>query len=157
RHGGCRGALAARGSAAMVRFGRTLLARAGATFVGRAASSGPPATAIAIDYGPDTCREGYVWREACGTYDHVCVTPAARAQAAQDNAQATARREPNGGPYGAETCKPGFVWREACDPDDHVCVTPQTRSEAHDDNEQALGRAKYPYSVVTERNDTAPT
>jgi len=38
-------------------------------------------------YGPDTCAQGYVWREAF-TNDHVCVTPAVRSQVAADNADA---------------------------------------------------------------------
>ena len=37
-------------------------------------------------YGPDTCIEGYVWREATPS-DRVCVTPAAREQAVRDNGQ----------------------------------------------------------------------
>ncbi|MGO9059399.1 MAG: hypothetical protein ACLQU2_18730, partial [Candidatus Binataceae bacterium] len=41
-------------------------------------------------YGPDTCRQGFVWRDASpniysNSTDHVCVTPATRTQAAQDN------------------------------------------------------------------------
>jgi hypothetical protein len=48
-------------------------------------------------YGPDTCVNGYVWREADAgidyiVTDHVCVTPATRAQAAYDNSQAASRR-----------------------------------------------------------------
>ncbi len=35
-------------------------------------------------YGPDTCRQGYVWREAYQG-DHVCVRPWVRAQARRDN------------------------------------------------------------------------
>jgi hypothetical protein len=44
-------------------------------------------------YGPDTCKQGYVWREAT-TSDRVCVTPQVRSQAAEDNKQAGARRIP---------------------------------------------------------------
>lgn len=68
----------------------------------------------------DTCRSGYVWREAFPR-DRVCVTPETRAQAAQDNSQATARRQPGGGPSGPNTCLQGYVWREA-GPNDLVCV-----------------------------------
>ncbi len=89
-------------------------------------------------YGPDTCKQGYVWREASST-DHVCVTPDIRTQAANDNRQAANRRSPNGGPYGPDTCKQGYVWREAF-ANDHVCVTPQTRSRAADDNRNAASR-----------------
>ena len=42
-------------------------------------------------FGPDTCRSGYVWREAVAD-DHVCVTPATRSQARNDNLWAPYRR-----------------------------------------------------------------
>jgi hypothetical protein len=84
-------------------------------------------------YGPDTCIQGYVWREAAAS-DHVCVAPEVRESARIDNAQAAARRSPNGGAYGPDTCLQGFVWREAF-PGDHVCVSPQTRSQAAQDNQ----------------------
>ena len=86
----------------------------------------------------DRCVQGYVWREANAT-DHVCVTAAIRSQTSADNAQASARRNPNGGPFGPDTCKQGFVWREAY-PNDHVCVLPQTRTQARDDNPHAADR-----------------
>lgn len=86
----------------------------------------------------DTCRPGYVWREAFPR-DRVCVTPETRAQAAQDNNQASARRQPGGGPSGSNTCLPGYVWREA-GPNDLVCVTPETRARASNDNAQAAAR-----------------
>jgi hypothetical protein len=43
--------------------------------------------AKAQPYGPDTCRQGYVWREA-SPGDHVCVKPETRDQARADNAAA---------------------------------------------------------------------
>lgn len=85
-----------------------------------------------------TCIQGYVWRMA-GPNDHVCVTPATRYQAAYDNSQASARRNPTGGPYGPDTCLQGYVWREAF-PNDHVCVTPETRAQTQYDNNQAQNR-----------------
>jgi hypothetical protein len=91
-----------------------------------------------LPYGPDTCDDGYVWREAFAD-DHVCVTPEMRQQAAADNAAAAARREPGGGPYGPDTCRKGYVWREARN-GDHVCVTPETRAETASDNRQAGNR-----------------
>jgi hypothetical protein len=115
---------------------------------------------LEAQYGPETCRQGFVWREACGPNDHVCVPPATRAQAAQDNSQAAARREPHGGPYGPDTCKPGFVWREACGPQDHVCVTGATRTQAAQDDAQALSRFQNPpvlWDVVTQHQDEART
>jgi hypothetical protein len=95
-----------------------------------------------LPYGPDTCKQGYVWREAFDG-DTVCVTPETRAQAAADNAQAAARRSPNGGPYGPDTCRSGYVWREAR-PEDLVCVTPETRAQTANDNAQANQRRVVP-------------
>ncbi|MGA7615598.1 MAG: hypothetical protein WBX15_10515, partial [Thermoanaerobaculia bacterium] len=78
-----------------------------------------PARVIPVlPYGPDTCKTGFVWREAFPE-DHVCVTPQTRAQAARDNELAAGRRSPHGGPWGPDSCRQGFVWRDAS-PDDHV-------------------------------------
>lgn len=111
----------------------------GRVFVASLAAALVTTPALAqLPYGPDTCRQGYVWREAFPG-DHVCVTPQIRAQAADDNRQASARRAPGGGPYGPDTCLQGFVWREAR-PDDHVCVTPEARTQAASDNQQAAAR-----------------
>jgi len=41
-------------------------------------------------YGPDTCRQGFVWRDAFPG-DNVCVIPASRDRAAADNAAAASR------------------------------------------------------------------
>ncbi|WP_194853099.1 hypothetical protein [Nocardia sp. SYP-A9097] len=89
------------------------------------------------DYGPDTCLEGYVWREA-NSADHVCVKPATRDQARNDNS-AAASRKAGGGPYGPNTCVNGFVWREAYN-GDVVCVTTAVRQQAKDDNAAAADR-----------------
>jgi len=67
------------------------------------------ASADPLPYGPDTCIHGYVWRNARDG-DVVCVTPAVRATAAQDNGLASQRVDPNGA-YGPNSCKQGFVWR----------------------------------------------
>jgi hypothetical protein len=48
-----------------------------------------PTTASA-QYGPDTCRSGFVWREAYPG-DHVCVRPWVRAQARRDNLRTSNR------------------------------------------------------------------
>ena len=79
-----------------------------------------------------------MWREAYPG-DRVCVTPMTRMQAANDNHQALARREPGGGPYGPNTCRQGFVWREAR-AGDLVCVAPPTRAETAMDNRLAAAR-----------------
>lgn len=118
-------------------------------------ASGAAAFAVG-DFGPETCVEGFVWREACGPNDHVCVVPQRRSEAAADNAQWAARRAPGGGPFGPDTCKPGFVWREACGPQDHVCVTGATRGQAKDDNAHAHERFKAHqplWDVLTQHND----
>lgn len=93
---------------------------------------------VALPYGPKTCLQGFVWREASAG-DLVCVTPDVRAETAQENALADARRSPTGGPYGPNTCLSGFVWREAY-PNDVVCVPPSSRSRAAADNAQAHAR-----------------
>jgi hypothetical protein len=88
------------------------------------------------DYGPDTCLEGYVWREAAPS-DHVCVTPAVRDQTAYDNSVRESRW--TSGPYGPHTCIAGHVWREAF-PGDDVCVTPMVRADTWSDNVKAPDR-----------------
>src|SRR6185295_7323942 len=98
----------------------------------------PHIAAAVCDYGPDTCKQGYVWRDAFAG-DHVCVTGATREQAAADNAQASQRRSPTGGAYGPDTCLQGFVWRDAS-ATDHVCVTGGVRAQAAADNAQAEAR-----------------
>jgi len=89
-------------------------------------------------YGHDTCKNGFVWREAAPD-DHVCVTPAVHASTQQENAQADARRVPNSGTASQDLCISGFVWRGAFD-DDRVCVTPQSRTQATADNAAASSR-----------------
>ena len=88
-------------------------------------------------YGPGTCLEGYVWRQATAD-DFVCVTSDQRDQAADDNAQAGDRINPNC-VYGTDACLQGYVWREAV-PDDHVCVTGDVRDQVAYDNSQAADR-----------------
>ncbi len=91
-----------------------------------------------LPFGPDTCKQGFVWREAVPD-DHVCVTLDVRAAtAAQDN-EATSHRAPDGGAFGPDTCQQGFVWRDAFE-GDHVCVMPSVRDEAAADNRSAASR-----------------
>lgn len=122
---------AARFGVFLPRFSRGVVSRGTAVMTAVLATAATSAVAGG-DYGPDTCLDGYVWRGAVAT-DHVCVTPAVRAQTAQDNAQAAARVDPTGGAYGPDTCLDGFVWREAV-VGDHVCVAPAARDQAHLDN-----------------------
>lgn len=96
-------------------------------------------------YVSSRCRAGYVWREAVKG-DVVCVSPATREQAHQDNLAAAGRKV-----SGSDSCKQGFVWREVT-PGDHVCVAPATRTAVRNDNNQAATRvAPAPTSVF---NDT---
>lgn len=98
----------------------------------------PTAAADPLPYGPDTCIQGFVWREA-GPGDTVCVTPDVRSSTAAQNQAAAGNKEPGGGAYGPDTCKQGFVWREAF-PGDTVCVTPAVRTQASNDNAAAASR-----------------
>lgn len=93
---------------------------------------------IIIASAEETCRSGFVWREAFAG-DRACVLPQTRAQAALDNRQAAARRQPGGGPYGPNTCIQGYVWRQAAQTD-LVCVTPEIRAQTAKDNEEAGSR-----------------
>lgn len=98
----------------------------------------PPASADPLPYGPDTCIQGFVWREA-RSGDTVCVTPDVRSQTAAQNGDAAANKEPDGGTYGPNTCKQGFVWRDAFG-GDQVCVVPAVRDQAASDNAAAASR-----------------
>ena len=99
-----------------------------------------PAQADSLAYGPDTCRTGYVWREA-QPFDRVCVRPASRTRAAEENRLALSRIDPAGA-YGPFSCIAGFVWREAF-PGDAVCVTPARRAAvARENAEAALHRTR---------------
>ena len=82
--------------------------------------------------GPDTCKPGLVWREAIAK-DHVCVDPAVRQQARNDNASSAGRVNRTNHLSGPDTCVPGFVWREVI-PADHVCVAPQVRERTRREN-----------------------
>lgn len=93
-----------------------------------------PTTVVQADplpYGPDTCINGYVWRDAAPG-DHVCVRPNSRSLAQQENRMAH-RRVDRYGPYGPNTCVEGFVWREAFG-GDVVCVTPARREAVRIEN-----------------------
>ncbi|WP_055534937.1 hypothetical protein [Streptomyces graminilatus] len=112
---------------------RRLMASAMVVAAGIGGALIAPSTANAQDYGPNTCRQGFVWRVARAS-DLVCVTPQTRTDTANDNALAPGRTLPNG------YCVQGYVWREAWGSDDLTCVTPQTRAQARYDNSQADDR-----------------
>jgi hypothetical protein len=96
-----------------------------------------PSPAQAQPYGPDTCIQGFVWREA-RPGDTVCVTPDIRSAVAQQNSNAGANKDPNAG-SGPESCSQGYVWREAFN-GDTVCVTPAFRQQMFDANGAAASR-----------------
>jgi hypothetical protein len=89
----------------------------------------PAAAEGDLVYGPETCIQGYVWRQAFDG-DSVCVPPGFRSQVLADNAEANARRQP-----GSQNCISGYVWRVAR-PSDLVCVTPELRSQVLTQNRQ---------------------
>ena len=103
----------------------------GGVIAGRSSDPAPAAPAPALPYGPDTCKPGFVWRDAIPG-DHVCVRPERRAAAHNENAVAGSRVDPEGA-YGPNTCKRGFVWREAYS-GDVVCVTGARREQVRLEN-----------------------
>lgn len=112
---------------------------------------------LQAQFGPETCKQGFVWREATGPNDHVCVLPATRTQTADDNAQSKSRRQGSGA-YGPDTCVSGYVWREAVGPQDHVCVTAAARDQAAQDNAAAASRFLNPpvlWDALTQHNDNS--
>jgi hypothetical protein len=127
-------------AARRARFGRPVTAAlaTGAALVTGMLVTGAQANAADLPYGPYTCANGYVWREATPS-DVVCVAPQIRTQTTTENQLGPSRREPDGGPYGADTCKTGYVWRETS-PADHVCVPPASRDQARSDNANAPRR-----------------
>ena len=105
-----------------------------------------PAPAQAQPYGPDTCIQGFVWREA-RPGDTVCVTPDIRTTVAQQNGNAGANKDPNAG-SGPESCSQGYVWREAFN-GDTICVTPAFRQQMFDANGAAASASDQPACACT--------
>jgi hypothetical protein len=91
-------------------------------------------------YGPNTCRQGYIWRGAVAG-DNVCVVPARHDAVLKENAARNSTRAGQG-TYGPNTCKPGFVWRAAV-PSDAVCVTPASREQVKAENASAWDRVAH--------------
>lgn len=109
----------------------------GGVIAGSSSSPAPapePAAEPALPYGPDTCKRGYVWRDAIPG-DHACVRPSRRSAAAHENAIAGSRVNPAGA-HGPNTCRSGYVWREAY-AGDVVCVSPSRRSQVRRENESS--------------------
>ncbi len=120
----------------LIEIKRTLLPMSG--LLALAVTALPaPAVADPLPYGPDTCIQGYVWREA-RPGDTVCVLPAVRDRTATENAHPASNRDPLAG-SGPESCSQGYVWREAFD-GDTICVTPAERADTLADNAAAASR-----------------
>ena len=102
-----------------------------------ATSFAPTAFAFGA-YGPDTCRQGFVWREAYAG-DHTCVRPSERTRTTIDNRQASDRVSATDRTYGDATCRQGYVWRESY-VGDTTCVTPAERARVKAENAKAPGR-----------------
>jgi Beta/Gamma crystallin len=94
----------------------------------------PYATNSDCSYGPQTCHQGFVWREASAD-DRVCVLPETRDSTRQENALGASRRAGSGA-YGPDTCIAGYVWREAFN-GDTICVPSESRDRARRDNARA--------------------
>jgi CubicO group peptidase (beta-lactamase class C family) len=129
------GTVAALATTGVVVLPGTAFAASPAAMTAPVASLAPAAD---LPHGPDTCVNGFVWREARPS-DHVCVTPETRTLTAQENAAAESRRDPGHGGFGPLACAVPYVWREAFD-GDTVCVTVDRRTRARDDNAHAAER-----------------
>lgn len=92
--------------------------------------------AEALPYGPYTCQNGYVWREAFAN-DQVCVTSTDRSIVAQENAAGPSHT--NYGTSYPYWCLSGYVWRQA-KPSDYVCVVPASRDRERSDDALAESR-----------------
>ena len=84
-----------------------------------------------LSAGRANCKSGYVWR-VIRPDDFVCVTPEARALAAQENAEGPDHVDLNGA-YGPNTCISGYVWRNAFE-GDLVCVAPDANARVAVEN-----------------------
>ncbi|OBC15809.1 hypothetical protein A5784_27300 [Mycobacterium sp. 852013-50091_SCH5140682] len=125
---------------------RNLTRSAAAAVIGTAVVIPVPAAADPLPFGPDTCIQGYVWREA-RTGDTVCVTPDERSTVLQQNSNPGAHKDPNGA-SGPQSCAQGYVWREAFD-GDTICVTPDFRQQMLNDNAAAASRKQATQPVPT--------
>ena len=67
-----------------------------------------PAESSHLLFGPDTCKSGYVFREAV-PHDHVCVTKDIHNLVMQQNEQSDVHVSPNGGRFGFGSCLHGAL------------------------------------------------
>lgn len=87
-------------------------------------------------YGPNRCKQGFVWREA-DDRDFVCVTGNVRTETRLENQQTVGRGR-------GSVCRFGRVYRNAF-PGDLKCVTPASRDRAAADNGAAESRFAMPH------------
>lgn len=106
--------------------------------VAMAAFTAPTASAAT----PNTCKGGYVWREAFAG-DVVCVlwSSGSRDTVQAENRAAASRTVP-----GSIFCLDGSVWREAR-PSDLVCVAPSARDRVRAENRAAIHTVADPVGV----------
>jgi hypothetical protein len=121
-----------------------------ATVLTAAALAAPAAEAL--PYGPYTCQNGYVWRNAFAN-DQVCVTLTDNFVVAQENAAGPSHTNfSTSYPY---WCLSGYVWRQA-KPTDYVCVVPASRDRERANNGNAESRLVDP-SQTPQGNLTSVT
>ncbi|GII31263.1 hypothetical protein Pmi06nite_47050 [Planotetraspora mira] len=90
-----------------------------------------PAAADPLPWGPYTCAQGFVWRQATAD-DLVCVYPSRRTDVAAENSGSPSHKLLN-----TMYCVPGYEWRLA-NPSDRACVTSIQRRMARMENESAV-------------------
>ena len=91
-----------------------------------------------LPYGPETCKNGYVWREGAQA-DLVCVTPESRTRALKDNAVVATRSSA----LAAPVCGAGLVLRQAF-AGDLVCVDAKTAADTVEENRLDQSRKVLP-------------
>lgn len=96
--------------------------------------------AQAVGFGNETCRSGFVWREATED-DLICVPPDVRDQAKADRAEAEAGRNVAAG------CAEGLVPRNA-NPNDTACTTPEVAATMLEQNQRHESRKLLPGSAL---------
>jgi len=111
--------------------------------VGSSVAQTTPSANPVYHHGPNTCKNGFVWRNAFDG-DVVCVGVGARTLARQENLAAARNTLP-----GRIECQNGFVWRVAR-PADLACVSPPARDRVALENREAY------YHVVGHPNRPAP-
>ncbi|KAF8073059.1 hypothetical protein HT031_000720 [Scenedesmus sp. PABB004] len=106
-----------------------------------AAAPGRVNNLAAATYGPNTCKPGFVWRQA-DAFDYVCVLPESRAAVWQANSNRWLSFDPAATPkseYGEFMCRVGLVWRGAFFYD-LTCVDASVRTAVTEENSKSEER-----------------